>query len=77
MFTSPEYETGTVGRSIGASDPVNIVQHEIDILLILGLYISIAHSDGSGTDLFILGNTDLTTSSFKPHSDIFILFILP
>jgi hypothetical protein len=42
MLTSPEYESGTVGRSIGASDPVDIVQHEIDVLLILGLQISIA-----------------------------------
>lgn len=42
MLTSPEYETGTMRRSIGASYPVDIVQHEIDVLLILGLYISTA-----------------------------------
>ena len=77
ILTPPEYETGTVGRSIGASDPVNIVQHEVDILLILSLYISIAHSHDEPADLFVLGNTDLTTSSLKPHSNIFILFILP
>ena len=48
MLTSPEYETGTVRRSIGTSHAVNIIQHEIDVLLILGLYISIAQFELCG-----------------------------
>jgi hypothetical protein len=42
------------------------------------VYKSVSHDlNGEGTDLFILGNTNLTTSSFKPHSYVFILFIFP